>query len=135
MLESTLSQLANGGDRASGAWVRSSAFKGFGKWLLALTQATSAPCRLAEREFRVNLFLRLGVRPSWATATEGVHCTCCRETGDVDRLNPLHRGLNCAGLTGPRIRRHKFVRDCVADLLHRLFAGHAVSRRCALRRH
>ena len=125
MLESTLSQLANGGYRASGVWVRSSALKGSGKWLLAPTQATSAACRLAESEF--NLLLRLGVRPSWATAAEGVQCACCREAGDWDRLDPLYYGLNCAGLLGPRIRRHNFVRDCVADLLRRLFGGHAVS--------
>ena len=127
MLESTLSELANGGDRASGAWVRSSGFKGSGKWLLAPTQATSATCRLAESEFRVNLLLRLGVRPSWATAAEGVQCACCREAGDGDQLDPLYHGLNCAGLSGRRIRRHNFVRDCVADLLRRLFGGHAVS--------
>ena len=82
--DETSTQLANGGDRASGAWARSSAFKGSGKWLLAPTQAISAACRLAESEFRVNLLLRLGVRPSWATAAEGVHCTCCRETGNGD---------------------------------------------------
>ena len=64
MVESVQAELANSGDRACGAWLRSSTFKGSGRWLLTPTQATSAACRLAENEFRANLLLRLGVRPS-----------------------------------------------------------------------
>ena len=92
-----------------------------------LHQATATTCRLHEDEFRLNVLLRLGVRPSWASPAGAMECSRCRAAGHRERLEPLFHGLNCASLSGPRIHRHNYVRDCLADILRRLFGGHAVT--------
>ena len=125
--DNTLNLVASDGDRAGAAWLRSAAFKGSGGWLLASLQATATTCRLHEDEFRLNVLLRLGVRPSWASPAGAMECSRCRAAGHRERLDLLFHGLNCASLSGPRIHRHNYVRDCLADILRRLFGGHAVT--------
>lgn len=98
------------------AWLRSSRFRGSGRWLMSASDRTTDPCvKFSDDEYRVALRWRFLASPfaDLPAAPNGLRCTACPAV--FDPSDPFHF-MNCTS-TGLHSIRHAEIQRILAEFI------------------